>query len=725
MGSCPKVRGVVVRFMARSSLSRSIVTGRQLASLSVLLFSLRSASAASFNVTGADTAAKSLGAGETGVVAATGSLTLAGATVPITVTGSSNVSNSGNILQTGTGRGITNETGIVSLGITNGAGALIQTANGDAIRITPAASSVTLDNFGTITSLNGAKAGSQAIDWSNITTGSNVLTNYVNGLIQSTDADSVRPGVNGFVYNYGTIKSSVTTDTGTDGIDIQKNTGVSISNFSTGLIDSARHGITGGPSTDVIFTTTINNSLGGTIRGNNGSGINLDGLSGKQTATITNAGTITGNGATGDGDGIDVDGLVTINNSGTIRSLNAFSPPASGLAYSEGITVGGGTITNSGTIEGLVANGNSNAVGRGISLLGNDSLTILGTREAIYGNATVVNQAGGLIRGQTDSGIYVDGPASGFTVTITNNAGATIQGGGTANAAIKTGFDNDTVNNAGTIDGSSSGHAIDLGAGNDALNITGGSASVLGDISGGTGVNTLVIDAGVGNSFAYAGTISNFSTAEIRSGAVKLFGASLYLGTTTISGGTLFARNLVGSATGTGAVTVKNLGSLAGDGMVGGDVLVEAGGTIAPGDGTGTLLLGGNLSLNDTSRFLFDLGANAASSDLLLVAGSLDYVGSGVGSAVFDFSNHGVALGKYTLLTAGSLAGVDLSRFSIGAHDGFTGDLQLDGNSLSLVVTAIPEPSTTAALLGFMAFSGVIAVRARLRRSGPTGAPNN
>ena len=67
-----------------------------------------------------------------------------------------------------------------------------------------------------------------------------------------------------------------------------------------------------------------------------------------------------------------MDGLVHLTNTGTIRSLNAFSQPADGLAFSEGITVGGGTIVNSGTIEGSVAAGNTNAVGRGITLSGND-----------------------------------------------------------------------------------------------------------------------------------------------------------------------------------------------------------------------------------------------------------------------------------------------------------------------------------------------------------------
>src|SRR5262249_45859161 len=195
--------------------------------------------------------------------------------------------------------------------------------------------------------------------------------------------------------------------------------------------------------------------------------------------------------------------------SGTIKSLNsAAAASGSPPSQSEGVTVGGGTITNSGTIEGDVASGNTNAIGRGITLAGVDTS---GTPEPIYANSTINNQSGGLIRGQSDSAIAVDGAASGFTITITNAAGATIEGGGAIAAAIRTAADNDTINNSGTIKADASGKAIDMGAGNNALSILGGSASVLGDISGGVGgTNTMTIDPGSGNAFAYAGAVSNF-----------------------------------------------------------------------------------------------------------------------------------------------------------------------------------------------------------------------
>jgi hypothetical protein len=57
----------------------------------------------------------------------------------------------------------------------------------------------------------------------------------------------------------------------------------------------------------------------------------------------------------------------------------------------------------------LVSAGNTNAVGRGITLAGNDitSGALKGTREGLYANAIITNQSGGLIRGQSDSAIVV------------------------------------------------------------------------------------------------------------------------------------------------------------------------------------------------------------------------------------------------------------------------------------------------------------------------------
>ncbi len=555
------------------------------------------------------------------------------------------------------------------------------------------------------------------------------------GAITFSNSDAVRIAANGTFTNAGAVTSSGAGSN--DGIDVQTSTGVAITNASnwsagapttpgTGNIEGARHGITGGPATNIAFITNVTNNLGGTIKGDDGSGINLDGFGASQTATISNNGTITGYGVTGDGDGIDVDGSVSITNTGIIRSSNAFSSTTP--AQSEGVTVGGGTIINSGTIEGLVASGNTNAVGRGITLAGNDILTgpLAGTREAIYGNATITNQSGGLIRGDSDSGIVVDGPASGFTVTINNNAGATIRGGGVTNAAIRTGADNDTITTAGTIDGSSSGKAIDMGAGNNTLSITGGSIS--GSINGGSGgTNALTINPGTGNAFNYSGAISNFSTVTVQSGTVTLGGTNSYAGATTVSGGTLLVS---GSISGS-AVTVQNGGTLGTSsdltGGTTGSVTVESGGTLSPGASTGLMTVAGNLTIAGGGIFAVEINATGAAGtnyDQVAVAvpngdGAVNIGGSSL-SLSGSFNTNGVTTNDlfFILLNDGSdVISTTFNGFGEGSHVyaangqdfiiSYQADLTnttsgnfgtLQGNDIALM--AVPEPGTAAMLLG-------------------------
>ena len=435
------------------------------------------ASAANFNITGPSTTAQTLGsgAGQTGTITDTGSLTVSGGTNAVTITGNNaTLTNLGTLEQTGTGRAIRDNTGVTGLIVNNGsstdATALMQAADGDVIQMNKSPASVTLNNYGTMTSLNASAGGSQVVDFNAILSGANTVNNFSGALMQASEADAVRPGVNGVVFNAGTIKSMTTTGSSSDGVDAQNNTGVQITNDTGGLIEGGRHGITGGAvDATVSFTMSVTNNSGATIQGDNGSGINIDGFNANEVVTVVNHGTITGNGhdigdgADHDGDGVDVDGLVHLTNTGTIRSINAFSQPADGPAFSEGMSVGGGTIINSGTIEGSVAAGNTNAVGRGITLTGNDRPG--GGRDPIYGDATVTNQAGGLIQGDSDAGIAVIGAnASGHKVTIDNQAGATIKGGGTTAAAIdaSNSFDSVTITNAGKIDGSSSGKALVL-----------------------------------------------------------------------------------------------------------------------------------------------------------------------------------------------------------------------------------------------------------------------
>ncbi len=155
-------------------------------------------------------------------------------------------------------------------------------------------------------------------------------------------------------------------------------------------------------------------------------------------------------------------------------------------------------------------------------------------------------------------------------------------------------------------------------------------------------------------------------------------------------------------------MTVQNNATLAGNGRIGGDVLVQSGGPISPGLSPGNLRLDASLTLADGAQFVFELGPT---SDVVTVAGSLIF--SGAGQAVVNVVNNGIAAGDdYTLVTFTGSSGVALSNFTLRSTPaGFSGTLALDGSSLSLRIDAIPEP---ASVLLFAA--GAIGLYALLRR---------
>ena len=162
--------------------------------------------AGSFDITTNTTAAETLSAGQTGTVQSGVTLTDATKnTVVVTVdeTGTS-LTNSGTVSQTNTAGRAVRVTGTgVSFTLTNNAGAIISAAGDDAIQ-SQHDNSVTIYNSGTIEAFNG---GGQAVDLNNIVTGTNLVYNYSTGLIEAFGADALRPGVNGYIYNAGTIES--------------------------------------------------------------------------------------------------------------------------------------------------------------------------------------------------------------------------------------------------------------------------------------------------------------------------------------------------------------------------------------------------------------------------------------------------------------------------------------------------------------------------------------
>jgi Ca2+-binding RTX toxin-like protein len=355
--------------------------------------------------------------------------------------------------------------GTGSFTIDNEAGATIAAANKDGIHVDKFTSGVvTINNDGTIQSTGTSPDSAndhngQAIDFDGITaaTASSVINNH--GLIQAADADAIRPGSNATINNYGTIRSlnGSPASTGNDAIDFQKaHTGDVVNNFAGGLIDGARHGITGDTAITVINS--------GHIIGEAGSGINMDTTAGVTTITNLAGGEITGNATGGiDADGIDVDYLVSIDNFGTIKAAGLTTVAGS---LNEALAIGGGTIHNE--VGGLIVSDQ-----RAITV--DDS-----NNGDAFGATTITNE--GTIWGKNGEAILLN---STHADSITNS--------GTITGSIAMGGGDDHLTNTGTIHGD-----IDMGAGNDTVNLGVGSV-VAGTIVGGAGNDTFNYAFGAGS----------------------------------------------------------------------------------------------------------------------------------------------------------------------------------------------------------------------------------
>src|SRR5882757_3193066 len=177
--------------------SREMSTSRFLLLTASAAMSAGPAYATDFNITSPSTAAQTLGtgSGQTGTIQSTGSLTVSGSTVAVTLSGNNaTLTNLGTINQTGTGRAVRDNTGVTGSTINNGSTtnstALMRAADADVIQMNKPAS-VTLNNYGTMTSLNASKGGAQAVDFNAITSGSNIVNNFATGILQARDADAV------------------------------------------------------------------------------------------------------------------------------------------------------------------------------------------------------------------------------------------------------------------------------------------------------------------------------------------------------------------------------------------------------------------------------------------------------------------------------------------------------------------------------------------------------
>jgi len=648
--------------------------------------------------------------------------------------------------------------------ISVGASGSVQSLNTDAIRSQSARGQIDLNNQGQIIasvtpftpSFGGtnpgtgfaitynAALGASGAPASDYTSGGTITNGSVGNtaaLIRADNGDAIRVGSHQTLNNYGTINGNgpvndSSTNNSFNGANGNPNTStaqtydvsrgvrvnqagataVAINNFGT--ITGAQHGVDVGvtDATNLVFT----NNAGGQIIGRNGSGIGADTTgAAANTVTVINSGLIRGDSAPaydragyvsvdGDGDGVDIDGGATITNNagGIIRSTGASGFDSNGRANnSEAISIGGGQITNRGTIDGfnfgIVVNNDSNPNG---SRSGSTATTILN-----YVNGTITGGTGFAIRLENKTGTAIDNDVITNYGTITGNGTAptgtvlrqdnvadpgtvgTLDGvtytaadAGSARfirgdgAAIQTGEGDDTLHNYGAITNNAAARAINLEGGSDVLTLYTGS-SVFGRIDGGAGTDQLVLalddrvagNADTGpNSGVTTGSITNvvnFENLRVTGGNWTLSGRHSYSGGIALDGGRVnLAFTVTGTITfGAGAQTLgianAALGTdpaqTLGNAIVGfsndGDVLDFTG--IAAGTAT--------VGYNATTGLLTLTGAGNATLATV-------NVGTGLGAFAFALADNGSGGTAVSLVTN---AGGNTGFAGSGADDNYTG----------------------------------------------------
>lgn len=545
-----------------------------------------------------------------------------------------------------------NLTSITSFTLTNGQHGMIQ-SQGDTVRITAstltasATYAVTVDNAGTIQSTGSGSSNGQAIDFTDLvsTSGTIHLINQATGVIKAADADAIRGGVNMVIDNYGKVFGGNASGESNDGVDFQGNAGGVVHNHAGGTIEGTRHGITGDQP------IAISNDAGGSIIGDAGSGINMDTAS-TTTTTILNAGLITGHAdGISDGDGIDIDGLIALTNYGAITT----SGHSDGI-LAEAITIGGGSITNYGTIDSV-----ERAITVDDSNLGN-----------AFAPTTIYNE--GTIRGGKGEAISITDT---FADTLTNKGvidGSVALGGGddtvndyvgaTFTAFIDGGDGTDTFNLLGTGSGTLA-HALNF----ELLDVQGGNWSVTDAESFASGIT---IDAGARLAIANGGSLAGDVTDN---GIFASTHSDLFVFNATISGSGAFDQ------AGTGTTVLSQTNSYSG----------------------GTTLHAGTLELAargaaGTGAIIFEDGAQTLKIDkAALDHGHLDNTieGFGVGDTI-DLAGIGkasqVSLSADNVLTiTGGKSGTVTLQLDAHAYaSGLNFQLSSDGNG-GTKITAVAD----------------------------------
>ncbi len=196
----------------------------------------------------------------------------------------------------------------------------------------------------------------------------------------------------------------------------------------------------------------------------------------------------------------------------------------------------------------------------------------------------------------------------------------------------------------------SAGAKVDLNASTQIVPGIVGSGTV--DTTVTSGAATLVVSnvSDVSFSGTLANTAGTLALTKTAPGKFTLSANNLFNGPTKISDGALLVNGWLPNS----VVTVSGTGTLGGNGSIGSAVIVQSGGTIAPGNGLGKLTVSNSVTLQAGSFAQLEINRSPLTNDVLRVTGALNYGGT------LAVVNLGGALGagdSFTLFQAGSISG--------------------------------------------------------------------
>jgi hypothetical protein len=510
-------------------------------------------------------------------VIVTNSGTISGATGVEIDTGGSVTNNAGGIIRGTGGEGVGDGIGVAALPNSGVAPEPLAVANSGTISGTNTA--IDLEGGGSITNNSGASIVAGAGNPAVIANGGPLIFLNAGTITGSVTLDTL-PGTAANFANQATLVTggiiagdlNLGTNPGTiltlDGAGIE-----ALSKAVTGLITNAGSVIKQGTGTWVVDKSVGNNPGGTTVE----SGTLIDALT---NALGTGPITVTGNASLlqiSQGVEIANPNQITLTDGGSIDNAGTISTPPGGLISG----TGGGNITNEET--GIITNTAGNAVifnagGNLLNLAG--ALVQSNTAAGVFstGGQTTITNSG------TISGLIGINLAGGGSVT--NNAGGVISG--RSGLAILNAGGPIKFSNAGTINGN-----VLLGNfANTAQLFSGG--RINGNLNlGNSAASNLILDGSTDQSLSQAisGTIANAGSLTKQGSANWTVDVAM---SAPVSTNILAGVLTVNSSLTSPLVTVQAGAMLKGTGNVLGNVVNL--GTISPGNSPGTLTIGGNFT---------------------------------------------------------------------------------------------------------------------------------